>query len=228
MGAGSSIGQAQAKVAGGDAFQNEATVVDRQAAQGLRYTELLRVGDAGIQALNNHGQPESVVTAMRGGLGIISHTPDNALIYRAIEIAPMRVVIALPTLPDFEHQLRNNLPPRVVLADAVHNIGQTALLIEALRTGDSALLKRTLSDRLHEPHRSESITGYHTAVQAGIEAGALGVTLCGAGPALLAFADFNHQMIEEAIRQAFQAAGITTRTWSTGVDMQGIVISVVQ
>lgn len=174
------------------------------------------------------GQPESVVTAMRGGLGMISHAPDGTLIYRAIEIAPMRVVIVLPDLPDFEHQLRDSLPPRVLLADAVHNIGQTALLIEALRSGDSTLLKQTLSDRLHEPHRRESITGYSAAVHAGIEAGAVGITLCGAGPALLAFADFNHQMIEDAIREAFKAEGITARTWATGVDMQGIVISVVQ
>lgn len=173
-------------------------------------------------------QPESVVTAMRGGLGIVSHAQDGALIYRAIEIVPSRVVIALPELPEFEHRLRENLPPRVVLADAVHNIGQTALLIEALREGDTDLLKQTLSDRLHEPHRSESITGYTEAVRAATQAGASGVTLCGAGPALLAFADFNHQIIEDAIQQAFQAAGTVARTWPTSVDLQGIVISVVQ
>jgi homoserine kinase len=172
-------------------------------------------------------QPESVVTAIRGGLGICSREPFG-LIYRAIEITPLRVVLALPTVPDYLHRLRDNLPGSVPIADAVHNIGHTTLLIEALRSGDFKLLHYVIKDRLHEPYRRENIPAYDAVIRAAEEAGAVAVTLCGAGPALLAFATYNHQMIESAMRGAFQAAGVEARTWSVGVDMQGVVISVVQ
>jgi homoserine kinase len=173
------------------------------------------------------GQPESVVTAMRGGLGICSRGTAS-LIYRAIEITPQRVVLALPTVSNYERLLRDDLPGTVLIADAVHNIGHTALLIEALRSGDFKLLRHAIKDRLHEPYRREHIPAYDAVVHAAEEAGAVAVALCGAGPALLAFATFNHQMVEAAIRGAFQAAGIEARTWSVGIDMQGVVISVVQ
>ena len=110
----------------------------------------------------------------------------------------------------------------------MHNIGHTALLIEALRSGDFRLLKRALVDRLHEPHRREHLPAYDAVIRAAEEAGAIGTTFCGAGPALIAFATFNHQMIEAALSEAFKSAGIEARAWSVGVDLQGVVISVVQ
>jgi homoserine kinase len=174
------------------------------------------------------GQPESVVTTMRGGLGLCSRGTDGTLIYRAIEIAALRVVIALPDVPAYTHLRREDLPARVLLADAVQNVGHTALLIEALRDGDLDLLRHTLADRLHEPHRRDSIPAFHEVERAALDTGAIGVTLCGAGPALMVFASYNHQHIADAMQAAFEAADVTARTWTVGGDLQGVVISVVQ
>ncbi len=173
------------------------------------------------------GEGEACVAAMRGGLGVCSRDGD-ALLYRAIEITPLRVVLTVPDLPDYEPRGDDALPPRVRLADAVHNIGRTALLIEALREGDVRLLRRVMDDRLHEPYRRDSIPGYDAVIAAARAAGALGVTLCGAGPALLAFAAYNHAHVEQAMRDAFEGAGVTARTWSLSSDLQGVVIGVVE
>jgi homoserine kinase len=172
-------------------------------------------------------QPEAVVAVMRGGLGICSSAPDG-MVYRSVEIVPLRVVIALPVLADYTHRLRADLPQAVPLDDAVFNIGRAALLIEALRSGDIRLLSRAVQDRLHEPYRRDSIPGYAAAVAAAEDAGAHGVMLCGAGPALLAFASYNHQSVEDAMKAAFKTAGIEARTWTVGSDSQGVVISVVE
>lgn len=171
--------------------------------------------------------PEAVVTAMRGGLGVCSSGPDGILT-RTIEITPLRVVVALPHLPAYQPRLRDELPARVSMADAVYNIGHAALVIEALRHGDFKLLRHAVRDRLHEPYRRDAITGYHAALNAAEEAGAVAVTLCGAGPALLAFATFNHQIIESAMQAAFRSVGVEARTWSLSSDHQGVVISVVE
>lgn len=173
------------------------------------------------------GQPEAVVAAMRGGLGVVTTTPDG-IIYRTVEVEPLRVVLALPTLPAYQARLRPDLPGQVLMNDAIYNIGHTALLIESLRTGDYALLKQMARDRLHEPYRRTSIPGYDAAQRAAEDAGAIAVTICGAGPTVLAFATFNHQSIEQAMVGAFQRAGFPAQAWSVGVDLQGVVISVVE
>jgi len=173
------------------------------------------------------GAGEACVAAMRGGLSICSRDGD-ALLYRAIEITPLRVALAVPDLPDYDPRGDDALPPRVRLADAVHNVGRTALLIEALREGDVRLLRRVMDDRLHQPYRRAAIPGYDDVLAAAREAGALGVTLCGAGPALLAFAAYNHAQVEQALRGAFERAGVAARTWSLSSDLQGVVISVVE
>ncbi|NLX11753.1 MAG: homoserine kinase [Chloroflexi bacterium] len=173
------------------------------------------------------GQPEAVVTAMRGGLGICASDAEG-IFYRALEIAPLRVVVALPNLRDYEPRLRDDLPPQVPMSDAVHNVGHAALLIEALRSTDFKLLRYALRDELHEPYRTVYIPGYEAVVDAAHEAGAIGVVLCGAGPAMLAFATYNHAQIESAMQGAFRAVGVEARTWALSVDSQGVVISVVQ
>ena len=174
------------------------------------------------------GQPEAVVTAMRGGLGLCSQAPGGPLLYRAIEISPLRVVVSVPNLPNYKPPLRADLSATVPLADAIQNMGHTALVIEALRSGDFDLLRHALRDKLHEPQRVNFIQGFEAVQQAALDAGAIGMTLCGAGPALMAFATYNHQSIETAIQGAFRAVGVEARTWSLGVDQQGIVLSVVE
>ncbi len=175
------------------------------------------------------GQPEAVVTAMRGGLGICATgSGPNELYYRALEIKPQRVVIAIPQIADYTPRLRDTLPHAVPMEDAIFNVGHTLLLIEALRTGSLGLLQHAIQDRLHEPYRVHHIPGFDAVKAAAHEAGAVAVTLCGAGPALMAFANVNHQSIETAMQGAFAQAGVAARTWSLGVDMQGVVISVVE
>ena len=173
------------------------------------------------------GDGAAVVTAIAGGLGVYS-TGSQGPIYRTVEIRPLRVVVAVPRLPTFQPRLRPDLPTRVTLSDAIANVGHAALLVEALRDGDFRLARQALVDRLHEPYRCEQIPGYHAVVAAAEDAGAVAVTLCGAGPALLAFASYNHESIEEAMQRAFRAVGVEARTWSLASDHQGVVISVVQ
>ena len=178
-------------------------------------------------AIELAGDGPAVVAAISGGLSVCSAGADGP-IYRTVPIRPLRAVIAVPRLPDFQPRLRADLPARVTMSDAVHNIGHAALVVEALRLGDFKLLRAALDDRLHEPYRRQHIPAYNAVVAAAEDAGAVAVTLCGPGPALLAFAPYNHESIEGAMQRAFRAAGIEARTWSLPSDQQGVVISVVQ
>lgn len=170
--------------------------------------------------------PEAAFTALHGGLGVSAPHPDRPL-YRSLEVAPLRVVVAVPALDDYPPHQDDDLPDPS-LAEAVHNIGHAALLVEALQTEDTDLLRDALADRLHVPYHSRYIPGYEAVVSAAARLGAIGVTLCGEGPAVLAFAEYGHDEIERAMQAAFRGAGVSARTWSLGVDMQGVVIGMVQ
>ena len=169
--------------------------------------------------------PEAAATALNGGLGIWASGGETP-VYRSLEVAPLRVVVAVPLLDDYAPH--HDALPDPGLDDAVHAIAHTALLVEALQTDDLDLLREALDDRLHVPYRRAAIPGYARVEAAACRLGAIGVTLCGAGPALVAFADYGHGEIARAMQQAFRQEGVPARTWTLGVDMQGVVISVVQ
>lgn len=173
------------------------------------------------------GRPESVVAAMRGGLSVCSAAPGD-LLCRSLDIEPLHLVLAIPDLPHYAQRGLDDLPQVVPLGDAIHNVGRALLLVEALREGDFQLLGRALSDRLHEPYRRDEIPGYEAAVDAARRAGAVGVALCGAGPALAAFAARDHGAIEQALASAFEQAGVRVRTQTVAADTQGVVINVVE
>jgi homoserine kinase len=147
-------------------------------------------------------------------------------VYRSLEVAPLRVVVAVPLIDEYDPH-REPLPDPS-LDDVVHAVAHSALLVEALQTEDLDLLREALDDRLHVPYRRALIPGYDRVENAACRLGAIGVTLCGAGPALLIFADYGHAEIARAVQVAFRQAGVPARTWTLNVDMQGVVISVVQ
>ncbi len=167
-------------------------------------------------------QPDSAITAILGGL-TASVLDEDTLIYRTFSAAPLTVVVVLPQL---EHYAADMHPERMPLADALFNISRVPLLLDALRDGDLKLIAQVLQDRLRLPHLKPQIPGYDRAVEMALRTGAAAVTLCGSGPALIAFAETEHRRIATAIELAFEDVGIAARSWVLPVDTQGVVVSV--
>jgi homoserine kinase len=167
-------------------------------------------------------KPAAVVAAMHGGLTV---TSSDQLLYQRLAIPALRVVLAVPEIADCADKVPPTRPDRIDLADAIFNIGRTALVIDALRRGDMDALCRAMQDRLLEPQRKGLIPAYDQVIASARAAGAAATAICGDGPALVAFASANHIAIESAMRAAFRQAGIQARTWTLNVDTQGIAIN---
>jgi homoserine kinase len=176
-------------------------------------------------AFEIEGHPDNAAPALFGGLIIVSATPEG-LITQPVETPPMTVAVAMPDFPLPTAEARAVLPKSVPLADAVFNIGRTALVVNALQRGDYQLLGRALDDRLHQPYRKGLIPGYDEAVQAARATGAAAVALSGAGPSLVAFAPANHESIAQAMAGGFLQAGVAARTFVLPVDRQGVRVTV--
>lgn len=173
------------------------------------------------------GQPDGVLTSLLGGLtaGILE---GGKLAYRSIPVQSLKVVVVVPEIEGYASQAKAAIPERVTLADAIHNLSRVPLLTEGLRVGDLKLIASALDDRLRTPALSSRIAGFAHVIEMARRAGAAAVTISGDGPALVAFAERNHEVIGEVMVAAFANAGVTARMWVLPFDTQGVVISAAQ
>jgi homoserine kinase len=168
---------------------------------------------------------DHAVTAILGGL-TVSLLDGETLVYRPLPIQSMYTVVALPELDPPDQ--RPPPPDRASTADALFNLARLPLLIEALRSGDLALLASSLEDRLFAPARRALIPGYEQVVRTAKEGGASAVALCGGGPALIAFASTRHRQLADLMVTAFAEVDIRARAWVVPVDTQGVILSVAE
>jgi homoserine kinase len=172
------------------------------------------------------GHPDNVAPALLGGL-VVATMDAGRVIARQIPVAEdIFVTVALPDFYLPTKQARAALPKRITLKNAVHNISRTALVMEALRTGDLDLLAKVMTDKLHQPYRLRLIPGALSALEAAKEAGASAVALSGAGPSLIAFSSEAEAGVGEAMRRAFEGAGLSARIFNLRVSGLGAGIQI--
>ncbi|MFL6202863.1 MAG: homoserine kinase [Thermoanaerobaculia bacterium] len=126
---------------------------------------------------------DNVAPALLGGLILV--TPAG--LPRSLPFpADLRIAVASPALSLATRKARSVLPREVPLALAVAHAENLAGFVHALHTDDRPLLKATLRDLLAEPWRADLVPGFREAQQGALEAGALGCSLSGSGPAVFA------------------------------------------
>jgi homoserine kinase len=183
-------------------------------AERLPPAELMRI------AVELEGHPDNVIPALVGGMTAATYN-GKTLVARKIPTKPLVAAVALPLIASSTSEQRAALPQSVPLADAAYNIGQAVLVVEAFREGDYTLLADAIADRLHTPTRSKAIPAYAKVVRAAKAAGAAAVTVSGAGPAVIAFAERGLDKICQAMFLAFKTEGVKAHTWSLPLDVDG-------
>ncbi|HEX7394774.1 MAG TPA: homoserine kinase [Anaerolineaceae bacterium] len=158
------------------------------------------------------GHPDNAGPAVLGGL-VVAVMEGGQIIARKIPIFPLAVAVVVPEFDLSTQMARVALPKQVTMPDAVFNLGRTALVVEALRTGDLELLGQVMDDRLHQPYRLKLVPGAEAAITAARQAGASAAALSGAGPGVVAFGRAEMAPAATAMLAAFQSAGLTARAW---------------
>lgn len=157
------------------------------------------------------GHPDNVAAAFFGGI-VVAAPVDGDI--KHIKIEPPKRLKAVVAVPEFNLSTkisREALPQQVSFNDAAFNLSRLALLIAALGQGDISLLGVSMDDKLHQPYRANLIPGMKKVIAAARLAGARGVTLSGAGPSLVAFADDNYQLIARVMKDTFRQNGVKAR-----------------
>jgi homoserine kinase len=129
-------------------------------------------------AIELEGHADNVAASLLGG--VVATAAGHAVaVPLALEPA---VVTWVPSFTTSTEKSRAALPAKVSFADAVFNVGRTALLVAALAAGDVEALAAATADRLHQDARLVSTPASHEALAAGLAAGAWCGWLSGSGP----------------------------------------------
>jgi homoserine kinase len=155
---------------------------------GLMAADHLFELDADVLALASEfeGHPDNVAAALRGGFVVC--TQDR--IHRFDAPMGLEAVLVVPDEAVSTAEARAVLPAAVPRADAVFNVGETALLALGLAGGDWDLIAAGLHDRLHQPYRASLFPRSAALLDRATELGALGATISGAGPTVLVWCQY--------------------------------------
>jgi len=177
-------------------------------------------------AIALEGHPDNVVPALLGGCRLAATSNSQGTNSWEICDIPWHPnlfpVVAIPSFELSTAEARRVLPAEYSRADAIFNTAHLGLLLRGLETGRSEWLQAALQDRIHQPYRKALISGYDAVHSAAIQAGAYGMVISGAGPTLLAVVNSAQAAaVETAMKNAWQAQGITAEAKRLQIDLQG-------
>jgi homoserine kinase len=165
-------------------FSGAARVGGLLAAYAQRCGPALRRADVAADVLGRasalEGHADNVAASLHGG---VVATAAGRAVRVPLAVDPA-VVMWVPPSTTSTEQSRTTLGPTVSFADAVFNIGRTALLVAALAAGDVTALRAATEDRLHQDLRFARADGSQHALAAALAAGAWCGWLSGSGPAV--------------------------------------------
>ncbi len=192
-----------------------AVAANALAGQPLGTPELLRI------CSDLEGHPDNVVPSLLGGLSV-SGERAGTIVYQTFSVpADLQAVVAIPEITLDTKVARGVLPESVSMEDAVYNLCSVGLLIGGMMTGDYALLREGMADRLHQPYRQHLVPGLAEVISDALEAGAHGAALSGAGPTAIALATENHAEIGKAMVDAFSRNGVSGQYRILPIDNEG-------
>jgi len=130
------------------------------------------------------GHADNVAASLHGGVVAVA---AGRCVSVPLALDPA-VVMWVPSARTSTDESRGRLADTVSLADAVFNIGRTALLVAAFARGDVESLRVATEDRLHQDVRFRAAPDSRRALDAALDAGAWCGWLSGSGPSIAALA----------------------------------------
>lgn len=158
---------------------------------------------------------DNVAASVLGGFVIVKTNP-----LQVIRIDPptnLRMCVAVPKLdvPKKKTKVsRGVIPNKVKLADSILNLSNAAAIVAGFMKKDPNLIGNSIKDVIVEPARQHMIPGFSKVKQNALKAGALGVTISGAGPSVIAFSKSSADLkkISSAMSRGFSSANTKCQT----------------
>jgi homoserine kinase len=181
----------------------------------LNGNSLVEFAGSGEKASAGTIHYDNVAASVLGGFVIVKTNPLDV-----IRIEPptnLRMCIAVPTIsvPKKKTKVsRGVIPKKINLTDSILNLSNASAIVAGFMKKDPELIGNSIKDVIVEPARQHMIPGFSKVKENAIKAGALGVTISGAGPSVIAFSksSANLKKISLAMSKGFTYANTKCQT----------------
>ncbi|NQV39162.1 MAG: homoserine kinase [Nitrosopumilus sp.] len=199
---------------GSSAASAAATAVAFDKLFGLKLNgnSLVEFAGSGEKASAGTVHYDNVAASVLGGFVIVKTNPLDV-----IRIEPptnLRMCIAVPTInvPKKKTKVsRGVIPKKINLSDSILNLSNAAAIVAGFMKKDPEIIGNSIKDVIVEPARQHMIPGFAKVKENAIKAGALGVTISGAGPSVIAFSKSSANLKKISLAMAKGFASTNTK-----------------
>jgi homoserine kinase len=157
------------------------------------------------------GHPDNLSASLLGGWVLSWADQGSISAVRLPSQLDVRFVVCIPRIEISTAEAREILPKAYSLEDIGFNLQRVALLVHAVTSGKTELLREATRDRIHQPFRSKLVPGMERLLdRKGSEEdwSLLSVTISGSGSTVLAQTDGDEIEIGEWMVGCFKSAGL--------------------
>ncbi|MFC7188053.1 homoserine kinase [Halorubrum yunnanense] len=209
----SGLGSSAASAAGA------AVALNRLYDRGRSRSELVPIAAEGEAVVSGVAHSDNVAPSILGGFTVTTSEATHAV------DAAVPLVVCLPDVAVSTRDARRVVPDTASMDDLVETVGNAATLAVGMCRSDPDLVGAGMNDPVVTPERARLITGYDEVRVAAFEAGASGVTVSGAGPAIIAVCrEDRRRGVAAAMLDAFSEAGIDARAYQTKIGKGSTVL----
>ncbi len=185
-----------------------AVAFDKLFALKLDKNSLVEFAGSGEKASAGTIHYDNVAASVLGGFVIVKTNPLD--IIRIEPPGNLRMCVAIPKIdvPKKKTKVsRGVIPKKIKLTDSILNLSNAAAIVAGFMRKDPELIGNSIKDVIVEPARQHMIPGFTKVKQNALKAGALGVTISGAGPSVIAFSksSSNLKKISKAMSKGFES-----------------------
>ncbi len=202
---------------GSSAASAAATAVafDKLYRLNLGRNSLVEFAGSGEKASAGSVHYDNVAASVLGGFVIVKTDPLDI-----VKVDPpinLRMCVAVPRLnvPKKKTKVsRGVIPKKVSLTDSVLNLSNASAIVAGFMKKDPDLIGSSIKDVIVEPARQHMIPGFAKVKENALKAGALGVTISGAGPSVIAFSKSSADLAKicNAMSKGFSSAKTECQT----------------
>lgn len=207
------LGSSSACIVGGMLAAN--VISGRQ----LSYGEIIHL------AAKMEGHPDNVGPAMYGGFCVSLTDGDKTVIKSTKLENNIKFAVIIPDFFVATKKSRGVLPSQVDFKDAVYNISHASMLQAAMLTGDMAVLKMGVRDKLHQQYRKEYVDGMDEIFEKTYSLGSNATYLSGSGPTILSVLDGDYRKFSIGMREYFKENSLKWKCMILPIDNVGAVVS---
>jgi len=172
---------------------------------------LIKCAGIGEKASAGTNHYDNVAASLLGGFVVVKTKPFDVI--RVDPPKDLALCVAIPKLkvPKKKTKIsRSVIPKTVKLSDLTVNLSNAANIVSGFLLKDTELIGRSIQDVIVEPARKHLIPGFSKVKNNALDAGALGVTISGAGPSVIAFCkkSQNLKKIGKSMEKGFGSAKV--------------------